>query len=36
VNEGELVLTAILFPSSPWKKVKLNQGLDAVKIIDLQ
>ena len=36
VNEGELVLTAILFPSSPWKKVKLNQGLDAIQIMDLQ
>lgn len=36
VNEGELVLTAILFPATPWKKVKFNQGLDAIKIVDLQ
>ena len=36
VNEGELVLTSILFPSSPWKKVKFNQGLDDLKIVDLQ
>jgi fructan beta-fructosidase len=36
VNEGELVLTSILFPSSPWKKVTLNQGLDALEIMDLQ
>jgi fructan beta-fructosidase len=36
VNEGELVLTSILFPSSPWKKVTLNQGLDALQIMDLQ
>ena len=36
VNEGELVLTSILFPSSPWKKVKFNQGLDDLKFVDLQ
>ena len=36
VNEGELVLTSILFPSSPWKKVTINQGLDALQIMDLQ
>jgi fructan beta-fructosidase len=36
VNEGELVLTSILFPSSPWKKVTLNHGLDALQIMDLQ
>jgi fructan beta-fructosidase len=36
VNNGELVLTSILFPSSPWKKVTLNQGLDALQIMDLQ
>jgi fructan beta-fructosidase len=36
VNDGELVLTSILFPSSPWKKVTLNQGLDALQIMDLQ
>jgi fructan beta-fructosidase len=36
VNEGELVLTSILFPSSPWKKVTLNQGLDALEIIELK
>ena len=36
VNEGELVLTSILFPSSPWKKVTINQGLDAIQIMDLK
>jgi fructan beta-fructosidase len=36
VNEGELVLTSILFPTSPWTKVTLNQGLDAIQIMDLQ
>jgi fructan beta-fructosidase len=36
VNDGELVLTSLLFPTSPWKKVTLIQGLDEVEILDLQ
>lgn len=36
VNNGELVLTSLLFPSSPWKKVTPIQGLDDVEILDLQ
>ena len=36
VNDGELVLTSLLFPTSPWKKVMLIQGLDDVEILDLQ
>jgi len=36
VNDGELVLTSLLFPTSPWKKIALIQGLDEVEILDLQ
>lgn len=36
VNEGELVMTSLLFPNSPWKKVKVNSGLDQVKIYQLK
>ncbi|MFM7629747.1 MAG: glycoside hydrolase family 32 protein [Algoriphagus sp.] len=36
VNNGELVLTSLLFPTSPWKKVTLIQGLDELEILDLQ
>jgi fructan beta-fructosidase len=36
VNEGELVITSILFPSSPWKKITVLQGLDEVKIVSLK
>jgi fructan beta-fructosidase len=36
VNDGELVLTSLLFPTSPWKKVTVIQGLDEVEILDLQ
>ncbi|MDA1268481.1 MAG: glycoside hydrolase family 32 protein [Bacteroidetes bacterium] len=35
VNEGELVLTSTLFPSSPWSKIKINHGLDEVQLIEL-
>ena len=36
VNEGELVITSLLFPSSPWKKLTVYEGLDSIKIIDLK
>ena len=36
VNNGELVLTSLLFPTSPWKKIEVIQGLDEVEILDLQ
>jgi fructan beta-fructosidase len=36
VNDGELVLTSLLFPTSPWKKIELIQGLDEIEILDLQ
>ena len=32
VNEGELVLTSLLFPSSPWKKLSVQQGLKSLEI----
>jgi fructan beta-fructosidase len=35
VNEGELVMTSLVFPSSPWKKVELTQGIDEAKIYPL-
>jgi fructan beta-fructosidase len=36
VNEGELVITSLLFPSSPWKKLTIQQGLNEVEIISLK
>jgi fructan beta-fructosidase len=36
VNDGELVLTSLLFPTSPWKKIGLIEGLDEVELLDLQ
>ncbi|GMQ23916.1 glycoside hydrolase family 32 protein [Algoriphagus sp. oki45] len=36
VNEGELVLTALVFPTSPWKKLASINGLDDVMIFDLK
>jgi fructan beta-fructosidase len=36
VNEGELVITSLLFPSSPWKKLTIQQGLSEVEIISLK
>jgi fructan beta-fructosidase len=36
VNDGELVLTSLLFPTSPWKKIELIEGLDEVELLDLQ
>lgn len=36
VNDGELVMTSLLFPNSPWKKLKVNGGLDQVKIHHLK
>ena len=35
VNEGELVITSLLFPSSPWKKLTVQQGLGGIEIFDL-
>lgn len=36
VNEGELVLTSLLFPSTPWKKVEIGYGLDEVQLYPLK
>lgn len=36
VNSGELVMTSLLFPSSPWKTVEFVQGIDQGTIFDLK
>lgn len=36
VNGGELVMTSILFPTSPWKKVEISESLNSLKIYNLK
>jgi fructan beta-fructosidase len=36
VNDGELVMTSLVFPSSPWKKVELLNGIKKASLIDLK
>jgi fructan beta-fructosidase len=36
VNDGELVMTSLLFPSSPWKKVELVNGVKNASLFDLK
>lgn len=36
VNDGELVMTSLLFPSSPWKKVELINGFSKAALFDLK
>ncbi|MEB2781742.1 glycoside hydrolase family 32 protein [Algoriphagus sp. C2-6-M1] len=36
VNNGELVMTSILFPTSPWKSVTVAENLNSLKIYDLK
>jgi fructan beta-fructosidase len=36
LNDGELVMTSLLFPSSLWKKVELINGIDEASIFDLK
>lgn len=36
VNEGELVITSLVFPNSPWKKVEISTGLEKLKVYDLK
>ena len=36
VNEGELALTALVFPTSPWKKISQIKGLQNLMIYDLK
>lgn len=36
INEGELVITSILFPNSPWKKMEMSENLKNVTLYSLQ
>ena len=36
VNDGELVMTSILFPSSPWKKIDISENVNSLKIYNLK
>jgi len=36
VNDGELVMTSLLFPSSPWKNIELISGAKNALIFDLK
>lgn len=36
VNDGELVMTSLLFPSSPWKKVELINGIKKASLFGLK
>jgi fructan beta-fructosidase len=35
VNDGELVMTSLLFPTSPWTKIKVLSGVENLELIDL-
>jgi len=36
VNDGELVMTSLVFPTSPWKEIKVLKGMDDVQIFELK
>ncbi|WP_439487231.1 glycoside hydrolase family 32 protein [Algoriphagus sp.] len=36
VNNGELVLTSILFPSSPWKTINFSENTQSIEIYNLK
>lgn len=36
VNNGELAMTSILFPNSPWKTVTFSKNLDSVELFKLE
>lgn len=36
VNDGELVMTSLLFPNSPWKKVEFQQGIESGVVYPLK
>ncbi|MDR7131954.1 fructan beta-fructosidase [Algoriphagus sp. 4150] len=36
VNDGELVMTSILFPSSPWKNIAVSKNISSLKIFNLK
>jgi fructan beta-fructosidase len=35
VNDGELVMTSLVFPNSPWKKIELTQGINRAVLYSL-
>lgn len=36
VNDGELAMTALLFPNNPWNKISLISGVTALEIFELK
>ncbi|WP_339751910.1 glycoside hydrolase family 32 protein [Algoriphagus aquimarinus] len=36
VNDGELAMTSVLFPTSPWKTVDISENLKSLKIFNLK
>jgi fructan beta-fructosidase len=36
VNDGELVMTSIVFPNRPWKKIEVSESLSSAKIYSLK
>jgi len=36
INDGELVLTSLLFPASPWNKIKAISGIENLELVDLK
>ncbi|GAA0879585.1 glycoside hydrolase family 32 protein [Algoriphagus jejuensis] len=36
VNEGELVMTSLLFPNSPWKQIEFHQGIGGGQLYELK
>ena len=36
VNGGELVMTSLVFPRSPWKKIEFHQGIDEATLFQLK
>lgn len=36
VNGGEIVMTSLLFPNSPWKKVEFQQGIEGGTVFNLK
>ncbi len=36
VNNGELVMTSLLFPNSPWKKIEFHEGIADAKLFSIK
>jgi fructan beta-fructosidase len=36
VNEGELVMTSLLFPNSPWKSITFHDGIEKGQLYTLK